>query len=203
MGHSLSHVGLNAKGRDQAERAAKRLELTQIDRVISSDSERAVETARIIVNDLTPIEKWETLRERFFGSLEGASTATFREKAAESGLECFKSSWLFNPEGGENIKELDQRAGKAAEKLLQEAECGRTMLVSSHGGFLKHFMAYLAENKKFSFNETCSNKEYWRLQANTAITILDYDKFNGEIVCQSLYEDEHLNDCQDNKKDTK
>lgn len=177
---------MNATGREQVEKAALRLKSHRITAAVASDLERAIETARIIlrtndhfdfVNDDLSMEKWPLLRERFFGVFEGKPHAEFMAKAEEErGLNCFKSAWLYDPEGGETIDDLNNRAMECVEELISHAAKLRnngqvgappTILVASHGGFLKHLMIYLAKEKNCSMPG-----EYNTLQSNTAISII-------------------------------
>jgi probable phosphoglycerate mutase len=71
-------IGLNEKGRWQAQQAARALAEERLDAVYSSDLSRAFDTAQAIAAQATPpltVQAHKGLRERAFGKFEGQTYA--------------------------------------------------------------------------------------------------------------------------------
>ena len=108
-----------------------------IDTIVSSDLSRALDTAKPIADALgLPIKLDEDLRELNTGDWTGL---TFEEVAArypESfALYCDNVGYA-RPDGGESYEELIARAARAMVCIAAENE-GKTVLVSTHGGFIR------------------------------------------------------------------
>ena len=131
---------LTAKGKAQVERVAERLRSEHIDVAFSSDSERALHTAQGILqfHPSVPLTVTEELSERHMGDLEGKSRAEFVATAKQSGVKWFE----YKPAGGESMLDTQARAQKFIERIRDEHR-GQTVLISSHGGFIRALLAYL------------------------------------------------------------
>jgi broad specificity phosphatase PhoE len=130
---------LNATGLQQAERLAQHLKDFAIDQIISSTLRRAQETASAVAryHDL-PVKTEVRLREWDCGALDGVPTEVFRKKLQEH-----KGTLsLFRPEGGETLVEVQQRAAEFL-SLSTAAYQGQTVLVCSHGDFMRTLMSLL------------------------------------------------------------
>jgi probable phosphoglycerate mutase len=136
--------GLNARGRAQAARLAERLRRAPPDAIVASDLERAVETARAVADacGLTVATDPE-LREVDVGAWTGKShhevRALFPEEWAawSAGLDVRRG-------GGETYAELAERIeGAIARHATSEALAGKRVLVVSHGGAIKSWIAKL------------------------------------------------------------
>ena len=134
QGHT--DLPLNDTGLAQARQLAARLQTQKIDLLISSDLQRAVQTARILAEgrDL-PHQTDPRLREINFGVLEGH---TFDE-----GLALWPEvirQWVEDnnqpPQGGERMDELTGRVLQSYTEVLQSCD-GRTVLLVAHGGPLR------------------------------------------------------------------
>jgi probable phosphoglycerate mutase len=134
--------GLNAVGRAQAARLAERVARLSVDVLITSDLERAAETARIVGAriGLEPTLD-RALREVDVGAWTGL---TYAEAALR-----FPEEWaawtagLDVPRGGgETYAALAARIG-ARVRALAEEHAGRTVLAVSHGAALRSFVATL------------------------------------------------------------
>lgn len=114
---------LTAEGRAQAKAAADLIKPLDIDMIVSSPLERAVETAQIIAAEIGyPADKIlinKFLIERFFGELEG--------KPYDPDYD------VDLAEGAEDFSSLLKRANAAIHWL--ENLDANNMLVVSHGGF--------------------------------------------------------------------
>ncbi|PLC51416.1 phosphoglycerate mutase [Pollutimonas subterranea] len=106
-----------------------------IDAIVSSDLNRAFETARISAGHLgLPLHASPDLRERCYGIYEGRDWAMLDELRANGGGVDFR-----NPqqavEKGESLHDFSARIGEAFEALAQQYQ-GKSLLVFSHGGVI-------------------------------------------------------------------
>lgn len=127
-------VALNSTGVEQAEKAAQRLEDTDIDEAYSSDLQRTYETVRLIAerHGLHP-EPHKDLRERGFGEYEGRPKDDWREAVREHKGDRHHLS----PEDGESLKEVGERFLGRLEKIRENHENGETILVGGHSVAIK------------------------------------------------------------------
>ena len=136
QGHT--DIGLNEKGRQQAEVLAEDLREAGIGHVVSSDLARAHDTARIVVERLGitgPIVVDPDLRERGFGVFEGLT----REECQRQHEAAWRA-WLETreaPPGGEPTPSVLARVDRAMRRAAQVAGAGRCVLVMSHGGSMR------------------------------------------------------------------
>ncbi|HEY6135160.1 MAG TPA: histidine phosphatase family protein [Rubrivivax sp.] len=129
-------VPLNALGLAQAERLARRLGAERADVLISSDLERARQTAAPLASawalaaSLAP-----ALREQRFGVLEGLDVPTIKAQHPDLWARWLEQRADFALPGGESLRQFHQRVIGAV-KSLAAAEPGRTLAVVTHGGVL-------------------------------------------------------------------
>jgi probable phosphoglycerate mutase len=131
-------VPLTAEGRKQAEAAAALLERTALDRVISSDLLRAVETAALVAPQ-HEVEAWPDLREIVGDRLSAIPPAEL-EKAfvgALHGIVPNDKRFL----GGETIGELFDRVLPAVGRLLGDPGWN-TALVVAHGAVNRAILSH-------------------------------------------------------------
>lgn len=125
-------VPLNGVGEQQARHLASYLASDRFevafDHVVSSDLQRAVQTAVIgcAYTGLDVVLE-KGLRERGFGVLEGCSWDSVGVPD--------QPSTEFSPEGGESIHEFQQRVWAAVEKLA-DTYPGKKLAVFAHGGVI-------------------------------------------------------------------
>ena len=129
---------LTAKGIQQAENCAEKLKGIRFDKVFSSSSERALDTAEIICKgrDLT-IRRMKGLKEMSFGLLEGSGP--------NDGDQMYHS-WVnkdFTSFGGENRKQLIDRIKKAFEEIVSECDDEDEVLIVSHRGYFFYMLEAL------------------------------------------------------------
>jgi len=134
---------LTPKGRRQAEELAGRLASRPVERVLSSDLRRAVETALPIAAafDL-PVELDPRLRERNLGVMEGESSdrLTPRLSGVAGGVVRDPDAC---PPGGESVRELYERVAAFADDLAGDEPFGDAVVVA-HGGVVRVLRAILA-----------------------------------------------------------
>ncbi|MEL6345009.1 MAG: histidine phosphatase family protein [Myxococcota bacterium] len=128
-------VALTPLGRTQARRAGRALaaRVPKIDRVLSSDLRRAVNTARLALENYprpTPtIQIDARLRERNMGDLQGQSI----DKLQADGRMRQILGWDNAPPGGERLVELSRRC--LAALIAQDPV--DTTIVFAHGGVIR------------------------------------------------------------------
>jgi len=186
-----TEAGLNAQGRRQARKAARRLaRYYHVDHIYTSPYSRAQETAGIVSRSfgLTP-EVNDDLRELSFGKinnerfidLETLQPDYFHQinhlyaTKAEEGV----SKPPF-PEG-ESIADIRARIERFTEHLLANHR-GQFVTAVSHGGIIKYMLAYYAglslDNPIFFFIE------------NTSISVVDF--YQNRSILMVLNDFAHL-----------
>ncbi len=129
-------IGLNAKGRWQAERAGQALAGDDIDVVYSSDLWRAYDTALSVAKPHgLQVQADIGLRERGFGSFEGKTFAEIEAAFPEQSLLWRKRVPDFAPPGGESLLHLRERVVQCVQGLAQ-AHVGQHIVIVSHGGVM-------------------------------------------------------------------
>jgi probable phosphoglycerate mutase len=134
--------GLNARGRAQARRLAERMRKARVTTIVSSDLERAEETARIVglacevVHSVDP-----DLREVDVGLWTGKSHDEIAELYPEEWA-TWSAGLDVRRGGGETYAELAQRIERAAERIARMG-ARDPILVVSHGGAIKSYVAKL------------------------------------------------------------
>jgi broad specificity phosphatase PhoE len=128
----FSDTELNNNGREQIRELAKSLMNEPISAVYSSDLKRALDTAKAIAHHhkLT-VEVDTDLREMNQGDFEGLTFVEIRERYAP-----ILSEWVDNPNvvklpGGESLKELQERAWRAIERIYIRHK-NQTVVAVSH-----------------------------------------------------------------------
>jgi broad specificity phosphatase PhoE len=128
----FSDVELNKNGLEQTKELAKSLMDEPISAVYSSDLRRALDTAKAIADyHKLAVEVDPDLREMNQGDLEGLTFVEIRERYAS-----LLSRWADNPEavrlpGGESLKELQERAWRAIERIFIRHQ-NQTVVAVSH-----------------------------------------------------------------------
>ncbi|MCA0359699.1 MAG: histidine phosphatase family protein [Armatimonadetes bacterium] len=139
QGHS--DVGLDEIGHAQSLAAAHRLASTGAQRVYTSDLQRSVHTANPIAEALgVPLTVRDDLRERTFGTLEGAH---YTEIRAWFAAECRARNLMeheIRPDGGESLRDVWHRLAKFQKSLDKIRD---SAVVVSHGGTLGLLLARL------------------------------------------------------------
>jgi probable phosphoglycerate mutase len=131
-------VPLTAEGRRQAAAAAALLDGTQLDRVVSSDLPRAVETAAIVA-PRNEVQAWPELREIAGDRFSSIPPAELEREfvGALHGIVPNDKRFL----GGETIGELFDRVLPAVDRLLGDAAWD-TALVVAHGAVNRAILSH-------------------------------------------------------------
>jgi alpha-ribazole phosphatase len=155
---------LNENGIKQCEALHLKLKDIVIDKVYSSDLQRAVHSASIIFKDLL-IKKEPAFREMNFGIFEGLTYDEIMKKYAD----CY-TNWIDNfadcmiPEG-ESILSLKDRVIPRLNSIITENK-GKTIALLSHGGIIRVILCYVLNY---------GAEKFWEMeQDNCALNIIDY-----------------------------
>ncbi len=136
---------LTEKGVNDAKALGKRLADVPIDKVYSSSSKRAYETAQYIIGDREiSLIQIDDLREMNFGDWDGR----IREEVEAEYPEDFKIFWetphLYDRNSGETFEHVRKRAIRALEHIIEENKEG-TVLIVTHSIFLRVLMTYIKD----------------------------------------------------------
>jgi broad specificity phosphatase PhoE len=135
---------LTPQGREEALAVAETLKSVGFTHIISSDLQRARETAAIIATVLElNVSDDIRLRERCFGALEGQPLSLL--DPASSGI---SNGVLLDPDarptGGESFRDVVERAGSFLDETLDSLGDAR-ILVATHGGTIRALHAYVED----------------------------------------------------------
>lgn len=136
---------LSALGRAQAARAAARLDVPRFDRIVSSDLQRARDTARATGREpeLVP-----GLREVHVGTWEGLGRAEVLERFPDE-ISALVRGDDIRIGGGESWSEATARAEAALEALRASAHPDEHLAVFSHGGIITSlFLRFLRGSRR-------------------------------------------------------
>lgn len=171
---------LNETGRRQTQALAQRLASVPFDAIYASTMRRARQTAEILAEShpQAPVAFLEDLEEMAWGVYEGTHPSPRRDEA----LGAIKSRWrqgAFDEpiEGGESILDVQQRAMRAVDHIVEQEE-GRTVLVVTHGRFLRILLASLLD-------EYGLERMHEIPHSNTAV--------NRVVCCEGTFEADLLN----------
>jgi len=199
LGHARTNDPLNSHGKLQAKLAGQRLKDETFDQVYSSTSDRAHQTATIMLQEnMTPHKEvilTNALMERHYGVLEGVPREQIRQAMRESG----KGLLEFNPEGGETIEEMDERVWGFLQNIFDSARKNDqrktlSLLLVTHGGWI--FQVYKLFNGTVTDLEDCL-KMVKPININTGITKLTLliDRDTGKVLsgkCDLNHSTDHL-----------
>jgi probable phosphoglycerate mutase len=141
QGHSDSP--LTPEGELQARRWGKILQQFFWNRLLISDTGRAMATAEIINDCLKlPLTIDSRLREQDWGHWAGKTVPQIDAQAAGDADELVKAGWDFCPPGGESRREVLQRSCEALQEAAQQY-AGESLLVVTHEGVIKCLLYHL------------------------------------------------------------
>lgn len=168
---------LSEKGKRQAEKVGQRLKEEKIDRIFVSDLRRTIETAEEIIKHHPGVEVSydPLLREQNMGIFDGKPYMEMRNERERLGLKRSE----FTPEGGESMRDVQERMRKFLDKILGEYK-GKTVLVVTHGIVIVTALLHLLSFSEADFEAF--------LPENTAVTIveLDFEKRHKLVTLNSV-----------------
>lgn len=150
-------ISLDETGLAQAAKLRRAFDGVAVDRVLTSDLQRAYQTAEA-VSEATkaPLVRRTELRERGFGEWEGMIFTEFVKHSLDFGLAQGVSQLEIRPPGGESFGDVWERLTP----VVQEADSTEENLaIVSHGGtcalLLARFLrGNLETSRSFSFGNT-------------------------------------------------
>jgi probable phosphoglycerate mutase len=181
-------VALTETGRRQADAlAATVTDRYAVDRLISSDLRRTLETARPLGRAVdcepTPDRRW---RERDFGVLQGLSYGELFLGYPEFTLtEVGYTAAEARPEGGESLIEQRDRIIDALTTLVDDMDSDETVVVVTHGGPLYLILGWI---KNLDIVATIMEQE----QGNCAINEIEVDTESGRLAVQRENDTRHV-----------
>ena len=129
-------IPLDATGLWQAQRLALALQGAGIQALVSSDLQRACQTAAPLAAATgLRLQRDAALRERGFGRFEGSTYAEVEAQWPEEALRWRLREPDFGPGGGEPLQAFYDRSVQAV-LALAERHAGQTLAVVAHGGVL-------------------------------------------------------------------
>lgn len=172
-----SDIPLDETGVIQAEAAGKYIaENYKIDKIYSSDLERAVNTAKPAADLLgLGIETRADLRELNVGKWQDMEFSLIKEKYPEE-FSKHKENPYINRCGidGENYTELMERAVSAFTEMAEKNE-GKCVLVATHGGLIKVLMCFWQNIDNSRIGEI-------KVVNNASVTEVIYDNGKAEFL---------------------
>ena len=133
-------------GKEQAIALGKKIKQIKFDKIFCSSSLRTRQTAELVFpkTELN-IEYLDSLREIFLGSWEGKLYKDIEVENPESHNHFWKEPHLFKLTGAENFYQLQKRAIKVVDSIVEEFESKKVVIVS-HGALIKALLCF-AERK--------------------------------------------------------
>ena len=129
-------VPLNATGQQQAQRLATALAGERFDLLLSSDLQRARQTALPLEQALGRAALVQPgFREQGFGVLEGLDVPTIKTRHPELWAQWLRHDADYALPEGESVRRFHARV-LAAMRDLAQAHAGKTLLLVTHGGVL-------------------------------------------------------------------
>jgi 2,3-bisphosphoglycerate-dependent phosphoglycerate mutase len=141
-------VPLSPRGEAEARAAGEKLRGRRIDKVYTSVLTRAIDTARIALEQAgmrdVPVERDAALNERMYGDLQGLDKAEAARRFGPEQVRLWRRSYDVRPPGGESLADTAARVLPYWEThLLPELRAGRNLLVVAHGNSLRALVMHL------------------------------------------------------------
>ena len=173
--HGSKTGPLNNTGIMQAEFIGQRMKDFAIDAILSSDSERAIETARIVSDKIgVPLVRKDPIfGERHFGGAEDLTSAEISRRYGITVANVLDEGIDRIPEA-ESIHSLESRV-KEAMDFICTIFPGKTVLVTSHGGFVRMFYRTFAGDVNGKYFTNCS---YYSIECTEKAHRIRDDLFN-------------------------
>lgn len=144
------HTPLTEKGHEQAMVVARRVATLGVEKIYTSHMIRAIQTGQYIAEALTI----ESLQSELFGewmtpeSVRGKSFDSHEYRVWKDGLKENHTNREWRFEDAENFSDLEKRLHEAV-ALLEKDEAS-SILVVSHGKFLRMLLAFILLGKRLT-----------------------------------------------------
>ncbi|HWP65449.1 MAG TPA: 2,3-diphosphoglycerate-dependent phosphoglycerate mutase [Candidatus Limnocylindria bacterium] len=141
-------VPLSERGIAEARAAGAKLRGRRIDRVYTSVLQRAIETARLALEEAglsdVPTVRDAALNERMYGDLQGKNKDEARRQFGDEQVKLWRRSYDVRPPGGESLADTAARVLPYWESTIRpELQAGRNVLVAAHGNSLRALVMHL------------------------------------------------------------
>ena len=125
---------LSDKGREQAQRAADALAAYSPTMIVSSDLERAADTARTLASRVgVQVRFDERLREIHAGQWQGMTAGDVAEHYPEEQAALAAGEDIQRGIDGESLGQVAERARAAVDELLADLAPGQCAVIATHG----------------------------------------------------------------------
>jgi broad specificity phosphatase PhoE len=140
-----SDIELNDTGLEQAGKLAAFLKNEPIAAILSSPLQRAIATAEIIASHhQLPVEIDQGFRELKVGELEGMSISNLSTTFSQFLMQWWQDGGAMKLPNGESLVELQQRAWKAVERLLERHKTSPEHNKDATAVVVSHYFVVLA-----------------------------------------------------------
>ena len=149
-------VALTEKGQNEARKAGQLIKKhkIKIDKIFSSNLQRANKTAEIAIKEAEIIDLWEenklimstddSLNERDYGDLVGLNKKETAKKFGEDQVHIWRRSYDTPPPNGESLKDVVNRVSPYYEReILPYINDNKNVLIAAHGNSLRATMIQL------------------------------------------------------------
>ena len=149
-------VSLTEKGQNEARKAGQLIKKhkIKIDKIFSSNLQRANKTAEIAIKEAEIIDLWEenklimstddSLNERDYGDLVGLNKKETAKKFGEDQVHIWRRSYDTPPPNGESLKDVVNRVSPYYEReILPYINDNKNVLIAAHGNSLRATMIQL------------------------------------------------------------
>ena len=127
-------TALSAKGREQAQTAAAALAAYRPSVIVSSDLQRAADTARSLASRLgLQVRYDDRLREIHAGLWQGMTAGDVAEQFPEEHAALAAGEDIRRGIHGESLRQVAERTRAAVEELLAEVAPGDCAVIATHG----------------------------------------------------------------------
>jgi broad specificity phosphatase PhoE len=134
---------LTARGREQAEAIARRLQRTSFSAFYSSDLGRALATANVVAKATgAKIEVDAGLRERHTGIFQGLTKAQMAAQYPSEYTTYTADPYAYAIPGGESGQQRSERSVRVM-NMLADRHADETIVAITHGGFLIGFFEHV------------------------------------------------------------
>jgi 2,3-bisphosphoglycerate-dependent phosphoglycerate mutase len=156
----------------------------RVDRAFTSTLVRAIDTGRIVLDelgqhDLEQRRAWQ-LNERFYGALTGRNKAQTAEEFGSEQVHIWRRSYDIAPPGGESLADTANRTLPYFNEVVLPATLEvATVLVSAHGNSLRSIVKELDE---------LDDDAVTRLEIATGIPLVYELDGDGKVVDKRIVE---------------
>ena len=169
-----SDIELNDTGSEQARKLAAFLQNEHIIAILSSPMQRTIATAKITASQhRLPVEIEQGLRELKVGDLEGMPVSNLTTTFSQFLMQWWQDRGAMKLPNGESLTELQQRAWKVIERLLEKHKDG-TVVVVSH-----YFVILAIIFKALDLHLDCFTK--FKVDPG-GVSILEFQYFGTRLV---------------------